>query len=222
MQERRYYLLDSKKYLEPVCKIGESQLEKLLGMSGSQIRAKLSVKSDLSINNRYVVIEAEFSNDKNEEMWICFHENKYYLYYVSNTGRFKRIRKGSKIEVIITPNSDKKCRTKYLNIDKHKVNAKKIVAKHWLRDYFDGCWIMCEDGNDANLHPSNLRIVDESVAKKNRSDVDYGIKCGLFVDGKLARTFASKREAARMLYCDTSTITSAIKGKSKLYDIRLL
>lgn len=222
MNGRKYYLLDSKKYLEPVCKIDEEQLSKILGMSGRQIRAKLTAKSDFCINDRYIVIEAEFSNDKNEEMWVCFHQNNCFLYYVSNEGRFKRIRKGSKKEVIIVPVSDRKCRTKYLNIDKRKVNAKKIVAKYWLKDYFEGCWIMCEDGNDANLHPSNLKIVDESVAKKNRSGVDYGIKCGLYVDGKLARTFASKREAARMLYCDISTITSAINGRSKLYDIRLL
>lgn len=216
---KQYLMLDTEKYLEEVGIITERELFDELQLNKNQIKIFLD-KGSL-FREKFVLVEKEFNDHViYEERYITKYKD--IDYYISNKGNVYSERIGKRRELSMWIR-DNKLVTKVAN---KEVKVAYLVAKHFIREYYDGCIVMTKDENPYNVDESNLEIFSRSEISKRNALMNNKCKkkVGVFEQDKLIRTFASAKEASIALHYNYSSVRDTLKGRIKrpYYDLRYI
>lgn len=136
-------------------------------------------------------------------------ESDRYIWYVSSTGRFFRH----------CPNIDKwKELTGNLNDKEIKINfvlytKARLVAKHFHPKFDQSLCVGFLDGNQDNIHISNLYLYTKRQHGKNSGWKSRSRKVAIKEKYQDPQTFRSVRQAAKYLYCSYQTLLDYLDGK---------
>ena len=141
--------------------------------------------------------------------WSLVDSGKLYDYYIGNNGYvFRR----SKITLVEYPVSVYLAKKKHASV---KINGKSyklknLVAEHFLREYYPGCYVECIDGDPFNCREANLRVYSQNEHGRLTGWRSSAQK--VIVDGK---EYRSIRQAASANYVSYQTLSDYIYGNYK-------
>lgn len=137
-------------------------------------------------------------------------ESKLFLYYACSDGYILRVLKSTYEESRVRPY--KKRGYLAVKVNQKEMVLKQVIAKTFLKDYFDGAVVTHKNGDFKDCRMENLLVLSKGEHIRSTGKTSRGQAVSVTFQNGERKCFASVREAAKGLHCSYQTVLDYLNG----------